>query len=159
MTMTMRRKEREIADFNDVISVLDRCDTIRIGMIDGDGIPYVVPLSFGYEALNGSLTIFIHGATEGKKVDILSKGGKVFVEADIFQGFRSTGHSVTCDYESVMGVGIPELISGDEAMRALTLLLDHCGFPNYPLESDILPAVSVYKIKIQDLTGKRRSAK
>lgn len=43
----MRRSDREITDFNEIVDVLRRADTIRLGLHD-DPYPYVVPLSFGF---------------------------------------------------------------------------------------------------------------
>lgn len=42
----MRRKEREVTNLKDIVDILTRCDTIRIGM-QGEIHHYVVPVSFG----------------------------------------------------------------------------------------------------------------
>ena len=67
----MRKFQREITDRNELLSVLDACQTIRLGLYD-DGYPYVVPLSFGYEQINGKIVIYFHCAKEGKKIDLLA---------------------------------------------------------------------------------------
>ena len=43
----MRRSDKEITEFAEKLKVLDRCDVIRLGMVD-DGKAYVVPVNFGY---------------------------------------------------------------------------------------------------------------
>lgn len=43
----MRRTDREVQDMTDVLDILNRCDTIRIGMQDQQR-PYVVPGPLGW---------------------------------------------------------------------------------------------------------------
>ena len=50
----MRKAEREIKDFNEIVALLGRCDTLHIGMTGENG-PYVVPVSFGFEVGNGQI--------------------------------------------------------------------------------------------------------
>lgn len=45
----MRRKDREITDRAAIEAILRRATVCRIGLVGKDG-PYVVPMSFGYDA-------------------------------------------------------------------------------------------------------------
>lgn len=45
---TMRKYDREITFFDEILKFPDVCDTVRLGINGGD-YSYVVPLSFGYE--------------------------------------------------------------------------------------------------------------
>ena len=67
----MRRKDREVTEKSEIIDILRRCDTIRIG-IQGEQYPYVVPVSFGLEVIDENPVVYFHGAREGMKVDGLS---------------------------------------------------------------------------------------
>ena len=152
----MRQNKREIRDFDQITEVLSRCDTIRLGINDSP-FPYVVPLSFGYETRDGKILLYIHGAKEGLKHDLLAKDNHVCVEADICHRFADTGHSVTTIYESVIGFGQAEKVFGEEAMLGLKLLLEHCGFPDYPIcEPKMLEVMTVYRITLDSVTGKKR---
>lgn len=66
----MRRKDREIKNFDEIISVLEKCKVLHLAMIS-DGKPYSVPVNFGYivreEDGQKKLAVYIHGAGEGKK--------------------------------------------------------------------------------------------
>ena len=53
----MRRSDKEITEFAEKLKVLDRCDVIRLGMVD-DGKAYVVPVNFGYNVENGQISIY-----------------------------------------------------------------------------------------------------
>ena len=66
----MRRKDREVQSQDDIFGILNRCDTVRIG-IQGDKYPYVVPVSFGTEQVNGKVIVYFHCARQGMKLELL----------------------------------------------------------------------------------------
>lgn len=68
----MRKAEREVTQFNDIIEIIDKCDTVRMA-IACQPYPYIVPLSFGYEIGNEMLYVYFHCATEGRKVQLIQK--------------------------------------------------------------------------------------
>lgn len=152
----MRKFQREIKDFNEIIKLLDKCQTIRLGLFDKE-YPYVVPLSFGYEVKDGKLFIYFHCAKEGKKIDLISDNNKVCVEADILNDYKRTEHSVTADYESVIAYGKAQQVFDGEAIHGLELLLAHCGIDGYsPEQCWLTDIVAVYKISIDEITAKKR---
>ena len=154
----MRKADREIRDFNEIVALLGRCDTLHIGMTGENG-PYVVPVSFGYEVANGQLVVYFHGAKEGLKHDLLAKDPRVCVEASLLHGYRSMGTSVTADYESVIGFGAAEICTDKEAAHGVTLLMAHCGYPDFDGTTCIALGITrVYRIKLASITGKRRFA-
>jgi nitroimidazol reductase NimA-like FMN-containing flavoprotein (pyridoxamine 5'-phosphate oxidase superfamily) len=153
----MRKAGREIKDLGQIADLLGHCDTIRLGITD-DGAPYVVPVSFGYEMADGTITVYFHGATEGRKSDLLKQHPRVCVEADICHRFVENGSGgITCDYESVIGYGNAELIRGAEAEKAIGLLVEHCGFPEYKCTEAVLNITAVYKVKLTEIAGKHRN--
>ena len=152
----MRKSKREIKSFDEIVDVLNRCDTIRLGLSDIE-YPYVVPLSFGFETENGKIVIYVHGAQDGKKHDLISRNNKVCVEADICHRFAETKKSVTTVYESVIGYGTAEKVYGNEMMKGLRLLLAHCGYEGFPFDQSVTNILTVYKITLDTVTGKRRT--
>ncbi len=152
----MRKFQREITDRNELLSVLDACQTIRLGLYD-NGYPYVIPLSFGYEQVNGKIIIYFHSAKEGKKIDLLARDKRVCVEADILNGYVRTDHGVTADYASIIAFGHAETVSGDEAIHGIELLLNHCRITGYSARDCVkTDLVAVYKITVKEMTGTRR---
>lgn len=153
----MRRKDREITDFYSIIDVLSRCDTIRLG-ISGKEYPYVVPLSFGFEAENGKISLYIHGAQKGFKHELLKLDGRVCVEADICHRFLEFRGSITAEYESIIGFGSAVVLENkDEAAHGLRLLLEHCGYGDFAYDPTELDTTKVYKIELDSITGKHMS--
>ncbi len=155
----MRKQERAIVAFEDILSVIDGCQVVRMGLSGGE-FPYVVPLSFGYRVCDGKLLVYFHGATEGKKVDCMARDGRVCLEWDIFHGYVETGHSVTADYESVIAFGSVRRCEGEERIVGIRCLLEHTGFAQYSAETcAALPVVDVFCVTCDEVTGKRRFPK
>ena len=89
------RREREVTDLNEIKAILDKCMIVHLGLVDGDE-PYVVPLNYGYTMDNGKLTLYMHGARTGYKLDLMRANPKVFFEMDCdvepFEGKRRKSH-------------------------------------------------------------------
>lgn len=152
----MRKEQREIKDFNAITEVLDRCRVIRLALND-EKFPYVVPLSFGWENVDGKLHVYFHCAKEGKKTELIGKNNAVTIEADLFDGYVRTANGVTADYKSVIAVGYAEEVFGNEAVHGIERLLEHCGIKDYPAEDCVKKSpVAVYKITVERVTGKSR---
>lgn len=151
----MRRKDREVVDFEEVLEILNRCVTVRVGMVS-EGMPYVVPMSFGWEVVCGQVCVYIHSALSGKKAEALEQNPHVCVEGDIFYCNEMTRHGITARYESVIGFGSAQRVEGEEKLHALRCMLAHYGYTDYaPTECHYLSHTAVYKITLATLTGKR----
>lgn len=151
----MNRKEREIKSISAIIDVLQKCDTIRLGLMN-QGYPYVVPVSFGLDIVENKVVIYFHGASKGLKVDCVEKDDHVCVEADIFYKVEPTKIGITARYESVIGVGVISKVDGEEKMHGLRKLVEHYGYGDYPLDRCRgLSHTAVYKIVLSELTGKQ----
>ena len=98
----MRRKEREVTDYNKMIEMLKSCDCCRIGLVDDKGA-YIVPMNFGY----------FHGATEGKKIDLINNQPEISFETDtkheLVTSDTACGHSYL--YQSIMGRGQVKIVA------------------------------------------------
>ena len=59
----MRRKDREVADLEGQLAILEQCPVCRVAINDpASGVPYLVPLNFGMVAGPQSLTLYFHCA-------------------------------------------------------------------------------------------------
>lgn len=154
----MRKSDREIRDYNEILRLLDECQTIRLALHD-EPYPYVVPLSYGWEERDGKLFVYFHCAKEGKKLDLIEKNGNVCFEADCLAGYKSTGRGVTADYRSLIAFGKAERVYGEELVRGLELLLKHCHIEGYSArECAAMDITAVVRITVDGITGKRRFA-
>lgn len=152
----MRMTSREVTDFDEIVDILERCSVIRIAF-KGDDYPYVVPVSFGIKRDGDSIMLYFHGAKEGMKVEQIIKDPKVCIEADIFYKAEETSYGITAKYESVMGLGEIEEVAEDETADALRTICAHYDFADYSIDKCLtLPMTRAYKIKVHNLTGKRK---
>ena len=151
----MRRTDREITDRTEIVNVLSRCDTVRLGM-RGEEYPYVVPVSFGIEVADGVPVIYFHCAKEGMKTDLLKKDPRVCVEGDIFIRVERTQRGITARYESVIGFGHCELLTDPaNVLHGLKVVTDHYD-PQYKVENcPGLERLYIGRIALASLTGKR----
>ena len=51
----MTRREREVTDINDILQNINETKILHLGLSD-EGCPYVVPMNYGYEYVDGKLT-------------------------------------------------------------------------------------------------------
>ena len=154
----MRRSDREVTGFHEIVDILRRADTIRLALHD-EPYPYVVPLSFGLEVVGGKIVLYFHGAQEGIKHELIAKNRHVCVEADIFHRYTEVPGSVTTEYESVIGFGKVVPVTGEEATRGMDLLLTHCGYDGFLYDHEALNTMAIYRIELDKVTGKRRFVK
>ncbi len=152
----MRRKDREVQNKTEVFDILNRCDTIRIGM-HSNQYPYVVPVSFGMEVVNDKAVVYFHCAQQGLKVDLLRANPNVCIEGDIFIQVEKTAHGITTRYESVIGFGECQILTDvDEIKHGLKVLLGHYGHHEYPLDRCMgISHLLLGKIVLDEITGKR----
>ena len=150
----MRRNDREVTSMEEIYDILCRCDTVRIG-ISADPV-YIVPMSFGCELKDGSITIYTHCAKEGMKLDLLSRNDRVCIEADICQ--RIDRERATAYYESIIGFGTCRVTDEPgEVRNALKSIMGHYGADGAKVDRCVMSdMVSVMKIELDSVTGKRR---
>ena len=75
----MRRKDREITAFDEIMKIIAKCDTCRVAMFD-ETFPYIIPLNFGTDLEDNQLYLYFHGAKIGKKIDLMKQNKNVSFE-------------------------------------------------------------------------------
>ena len=159
----MRKKEREVLDFGEMLKIADACSVCRIGLQDGDA-PYIVPLNFGYEERDGGLVLYFHGAKEGKKLSLIKKnGGAASFEMDCGHGLLQSGEiACTCSwhYQSVIGRGNIEILEDpQEKEHGLRLILSHYGAgKGLPMNPEHVGVTCVLRMTVSEWTCKRHEA-
>lgn len=157
----MRRKDREITIFHEIIGILGRCPVLRVGIFDQDA-PYIIPVNFGFHSNGEVLTIYFHSAKAGRKVDLLAANPKVCFEADRL--VRVVRGDIACNwtaaYESVIGYGAASAITAlDEKKFAMDCIMKHCGFEGTPhYDEAVFARTLLYKIEVHEISGKANNA-
>lgn len=154
----MRKRELELTDEKEILAILDEAKVIHIGLTDGDQ-PYVIPMNYGYVYENGKLTIYVHGAKEGYKYEVIRKNPKISfsVESGVvpFTGEKPCQYGTT--YSSVFGKGKAVIVTEvEEKELALTLLMKTQTGEDFTFNEKLVSIVNVVRIDVTEFSAKRR---
>jgi nitroimidazol reductase NimA-like FMN-containing flavoprotein (pyridoxamine 5'-phosphate oxidase superfamily) len=123
-----------------------------------------VPLNYGFSWDDGKLTLYFHGATEGKKIDIIQKNNNVCFEIDCDGRLieKETACDYTYDFTSIIGFGeIVFLNSKEEKIDGLNYLMKHQSGRDikHEFNEQELNNVCVFKMVVEEFTGKQKTTK
>ena len=159
----MRRKDREIQGIMDKVRIIEKCKYCRIGLSENN-YPYIVPLNYGYSYEKEKLTLFFHSAIEGKKIDIIKNNNKACFEIDyetkLIEGEKACNYGY--EYRSIIGFGkIIFLETNEEKIEGLNKIMQHQTGEknNYTFNENEVKNVLVFKMVVEDFTGKERILK
>lgn len=158
MANGMTRRERQITDIHEIRRILDNARIVHIGMVD-DGEPYVIPMNYGYTLEGEALTLYLHGAMRGRKIDVMRKSPSVFfsLECDVtpFEGDIACRYGTA--YSSILGKGKAELLDDIEAKKqGLSILMKTQTGKDFTFDDKTVSVVQVIKIPIDEYTAKYR---
>ena len=153
----MRRKDREIKDLSEIIEVMRKCDVCRIALNDDDGYPYIIPLNFGMRTEGERITLYFHGAGEGKKFELLKKDNRASFEMDCSHKLIADREACRCTmgYESVVGRGRIEIAADAEKREALCALMEQYHEDDFPFREEVMGRTTVMKLMVEEVWGKR----
>ena len=153
----MRRKDREVTDVVSIVSMIQECQIIRIGLADGD-FPYIVPLNFGYAVQGEQITFYVHGAMAGRKYELMKRNKVCSFELDTPLKLESIYEqkSVTMRYRCVMGTAAIEFLEGQEKQHAMDAYIMNRYEETRAFEYDrrVLEHTAVAKLTVLELTAK-----
>ena len=151
-------RERMVTDREKIKEILDRSKVVHLGMVDGDE-PYIVPMNYGYTLEDDKLTLWLHCAKRGRKLDIIRANPKVFIEMECdlkpFDGDIACRYGLS--YSSVMGRGTAEIVEDVEVKKAaLTYLMKTQTGKDFEFEDKMAAIVSIIKVDVSEYTAKHR---
>lgn len=154
----MRRKDREITDFQEIINIIKQCDVCRIALNDRD-FPYIVPLNFGLDVQGEQVFFYFHCAMEGKKLDLIARDNRAAFEMDCDHKFILYEERMSCTmgYASVMGHGTIETVPEEDKYQALKILMRQYHAEDFQFNTDMMKVTTVLKMTVTDMTAKRRN--
>jgi uncharacterized protein len=154
----MRRTDKEITDETLISQIIEKAQICRLGLAK-DNIPYVLPVSFGYDGK----VIYFHTAKEGRKIDFMTANDRVCFEFEhgvqLIQS-ESNPCKWTFSFQSVIGYGrVQELTELPEKTAGLNQMMKHYSGREWPFSADDLAGIRVWRIAIESLTGKQSKDK
>lgn len=153
----MRRQDRKITEPAVIATVLDKCRTLHLGLVE-DGRAYIVPLNYGWTEENGRYILYAHSAAEGRKIDLIRGGADVGFEMET--GVEYFDADTACGwgnrYESIIGEGSATLLETPEEKRqALAAIMAHYSArKDYTFEDAMVNLVQVIQIDVTALSCK-----
>ncbi|MDI9460949.1 MAG: pyridoxamine 5'-phosphate oxidase family protein [Saccharofermentanales bacterium] len=155
----MRRKDREVTEVRDILNIVGRAKILHLGLFDQE-YPYIVPLHYGYELVDGTLVFFMHSAESGQKLALIRNNANVCIELDCDIELISGGDN-PCEYgsafASVIGWGRAEIVSDEEEkIKGLRLLMENQTGRDFEIDSSMASSVAVIKVVVSEFMAKSR---
>jgi len=150
----VRRKDREITDICRMEEILRKAEAASVAF-GGDG-PYVIPMNYGFECVNGRFTLYFHGAQEGEKIDRIKADPRaaftVYVNNRVYS---MDGEEYTSSFDSVCGSGTIRILEGEEKKRGLAVLMAHYApGKEFAFPEALLSAACVMALEADAISGK-----
>lgn len=154
----MTRREFQITEEDKIRGILDEARVLHLGLCV-DNEPYVVPMNYGYILDAGRLTLYLHSAVRGKKLDMIRANPKVFFAIDCdrvpFKGEKPCQYGLA--YASVMGRGTACIVDDvEEKKQAMSCLMKTQTGKDFSFEDRLVSIVSVIRIDVSEYTAKHR---
>ena len=154
----MTKRERQITDESRIREILDTAKVLRLGLAVNNE-PYVVPLNYGYTMEDGRLTLYMHSAVRGKKLDMIRENPNVFFELDCdlrpFEGDVACRYGLA--YSSVMGRGRAAVVEDvEEKIRAMSVLMKTQTRKDFSFNDRLVSIVAVIRVDVTEYTAKHR---
>ena len=154
----MTKRERQITDEKQILDILDTAKILHLGL-SVDNEPYVVPMNYGYTMEGGNLTLYLHSALRGKKLDMIRSNPKVFFEMDCdltpFEGKVPCQYGLA--YSSLMGRGTARIVEDvEEKKKAMSVLMKTQTEKDFLFEDRLVSIVAVIRIDVLEYTAKHR---
>ena len=154
----MTKRERQVTDPQQIKEILDTAQVVHLGLCV-DNEPYVVPMNYGYTMEAGKLTLYLHSAVRGRKLDMIRANPKVFFEMDChrkpFEGNLPCQYGLS--YSSLMGRGTASIVEDvEEKKKAMSILMKTQTDKDFSFEDRLVSIVTVIRIDAAEYTAKHR---
>ena len=154
----MTRRELEVKDMNEIRMILDESKVMHLGLVD-DGMPYIVPMNYGYVMEEGKLTLYLHSSVKGYKLDVMAKNPLCCFEMET--GLEPFEGDVACKYGiaywSLMGRGKISFVEDvEEKKQAMTILMRTQTAKEFEFNDKLVGVVTVLRIDVSEYTAKHR---
>ncbi len=148
-------KNRALDNPRDLIDIIEKCDVCYVSMVDNENKPYVIPMNFGF----ANNTILLHGAKQGKKIDILKNNPNVCIVFSTDHQLRWQNEEVACSwsmkYRSVLAFGQVEFIDDNKEKEIMLHQFMKSYSPkNFKFSKPSLEEVQLIKVPVDKMEGR-----
>lgn len=152
----MRRKDRLVTDMSKIVECLENSTALHVGISDSEST-YVFPVNFGYEFSDTALSIYFHGAKQGRKAELAASSPNVgfccetatdTLHADTACGFTEL-------FLSIIGTGRLEILENDADKTAgLNAIMKKASGKEWEYPAEMLNVTNVYRIVADEYSCK-----
>ena len=126
-----------------------------VGFADTDGMPYVVPMNFGYH--DG--VVYLHSAPEGSHLDILSRNNNVCITFCVGDKLVHQHPDVACSYrmraDSTICRGKVHFVEDiEEKTAVMNVMMKHYTGREFPYSMPAIKNVKVWKIVVESFSSR-----
>lgn len=148
-------KNRKLENPRDILDIIEKCQVCYVSMVDKENKPYVIPMNFGF----ADNTILLHGAKQGKKIDILKNNPNVCIVFSIDHVLRWQHEEVACSwsmkYRSVLAYGKVEFIDSNAEKEAVFhQFMKNYSEKDFKYSKPSLEEVHVLKVPVDQFEGR-----
>ncbi len=154
----MRRKDKAVIDRKTIDAIIAGSEICHLACCQ-DNIPYLIPLSFGYDGQN----VYFHTANKGRKIDIFRINPLVALsfEKDI-RLIKDDDQACQWSFrfQSVIAEGqITEITDPYQKIAAIDKIMSHYSGRNWAITPEYLENLLIWKVRLDSVTGKESPAK
>ena len=147
---------KNITNTEEMVNIIKKCEVCYMALADQKGLPYIVPMNFGYS----EGYIYLHGAKTGKKINILQQNSNVALNFSTDFELRYQSENVACSYgmkyRSVNVEGKIEFIEDkEEKVKALDIIMAQYSDREFKYNDPALDNVAVYRVSTECMTGRK----
>ena len=159
----MRRVELELKEKSQIEPILRACTTLRLGLYS-QGMPYILPMVYGY-SWDGEYPVFyLHCGISGRKNDALFDGARVAFELDIegaLTGRTPYANGYSREFCCVMGEGTVTFArSSEEKIAMFRYIMERqTGRSDYSYQPGWLSLTRTFTVSAYQLSASRKGMK
>ncbi len=159
----MRRVELELHDKAEIEEIIRSCTTLRLGLIS-EGMPYILPMVFGYRWDGDFPVFYMHCGLSGRKNDALFDGARIAFEMDIEGGLTGRtpyANGYSREFCCVMGEGTVRFArDNEEKIDGFRYIMEHqTGRSDYTYQPGWLALTRVFTLRADRLSASRKGMK
>lgn len=151
MEHKMRRFKQQLP-IEDAVKILNSCTNGILSLVDKEGNPYGVPISYVYD---GNKHIYLHSASTGRKIDCINADSRC--SFCVVAQDHVVPEEFTTYFRSVIVTGRIKILTDPGEINAGLIMLSNKYCPGIDPTNEIekfIKVVKVLRIDIDNITGK-----
>ena len=149
-----------IDDKNEINNIIKACRTCYLGVVDKDGLPYVIPMNFGYDGEY----IYLHSGQFGRKWQALKTNPKSCITFCLGEDLAWQDEHVACSWrvksKTVIAEGEIEFIEDyDLKVEILNQVMAQYSDKTFKYNAPAVKNVGIMRMKIEKIMAKEFGAK